>query len=332
MKERRVNISEILDYFRCPAYWAQRWYMGKKLVGKREHAADVGKVLHAVWEDAMKTYQNVQGSNAVGTTLMLLGQQEDYWEKSMHHRMRQEWLKAGFDEDKNDLRKLTALSHRAAWWWGQPLPFDRVLAVEEMLETRIGEVTVGDRGDPIEVVLFGKPDALCERDGIVKHHQLKSYGGNHPGLKVKLIKRSLHEAGYYILALNAFPLESHQTYKGTHLTMLQSLPLKQKTSEGLVMRPHASMCIDMDLFITEPLRKRALMEILRAVKEMLTWEARLDANLCTPQELPQYEHHCGGAFSNSECWFLETCMGYADLNDRMLYEDGNPLEHYEVKA
>lgn len=309
---RRVNVSEILDYQRCPAYWASRWWAKKKLIDKREHAADVGKVTHKVWESAMKAYQSVG-------KLCLEGlQEQEQWEKSMHHTMRAEWLRMGFDEDKNDLRKLTALSHRAAWWWGQPLPFDKVLAVEEMLETELG--TIGE----VKIVLFGKPDAVCERDGKIKHHQLKTYGGYHPGLKVKLIKRSLHEAAYYLLAKEKYGKD----YVGTHLTMLRSLPLKEKTSEGMVMRAHASMCVDEDLFITKRLRQRAEGEILSTVQKMLGWGYKLIFESITPQDLPQHEHQCGGPYSNSECHFLEACMGYASLDDRTLYVDGDPLEHY----
>ncbi len=307
--QRKVNVSEVLDYMRCPALWASKWWAHKRLIGRREHAADVGKVVHSCWEDAIKSY----GAFGPNATKGLTDQAQ--WENGLHHEMRKRWLAAGFDEDTADLRKLTAISHRAAWWWSQPLPFDKVLSVEETLEAPLTD----------SITLFGRLDAVCEHEGWIKHHQLKTYGGAHIGLKIRLIKRSLHESAYWILGM----LKYGKMYRGTHLTLIRTLPLRQKVDGVLQMRPPAAMCVDEDLVIPEALRERAKRDIIRATEAMLRYERQLNACVIKPHDLPQHEHMCGGTFGNSECHFLEVCMRYADLDDRTLYDTVDPLEHYK---
>lgn len=325
---RRVNVSEILDYQRCPSYWAAKWHY--KLGGVRGQlraALDIGTAYHRAWEQAL-THWKEHGETARAG----LGD-PDQWVNSLQLIFTAALEDRGIQPETKDLTTLKALGIRAAWWWRQEQnpPFKHVLATEHVCERVLGVVK------DTEVRLFGRLDAVVDKGPDarlpIRHFQIKTSGTRTPAVLMRIIKRSLHESGYSHVVDDEW---RSRGWGGTHLHMALKLPLRRKDDSGvLVDRNPAEAFIEEDLLVTEAIQTQRTQDLLRVAGQIIVDTRRLLAlqdKFAVPLPLEQREGACGGLHQNSQCIYMDSCDALVRFDDHWVYEPQDPLESYALES
>lgn len=322
---RRINVSEILDYQRCPSYWAMKWHYKLGVRGQLRAALDIGTAYHKAWEQALRHWKNVGEVARPGLS------DPDQWVNSLQMIFTSRLLERNIEPETKDLTTLKALGIRAAWWWRQEKnpPFKQVLAIEHVCERTLAVV------ENTELRLFGRLDAIGDWGPDtrlpIRHFQIKTSGTNTPEVEMRIIKRSLHESGYKFVAEAEWAPQNE--WGGTHLHMALKLPLRRKDDSGvLVDRNPAEAFIEEDLLVTEAIQKKRLQDLVHVATAILHDERRLRAlpdKFAVPLPLEQRESACGGLHRNSQCPYMDSSDGKVRLDDNWVYEEHNPLESYE---
>lgn len=303
----KINVSEILDFQKCPSYWASKWVFKRALKGARAPALDVGRATHLALEEMLKTGQPKTGR----ITAALL----------------QDWATRGLPEDQEALRDARHLEYWISFLMLEPL-WDDVLGTELALEKEIAP----------DLTLIGRLDAVVRVRGKLRHLQWKTIAPSTPWDVFSRVKqRSLHEGAYGELGREHFgpdfagtlligirKLAHHEREKGAVCAYCGDKGYKERNPDvGIYWS---------DLLVDHRKTTRAtdqIREIAGRIREererLLKW--RDTRGTVIPIE--QREQACGGLYGNSLCSYVETCDGNFDLWDGFMYEDIDPMAGYK---
>jgi len=278
----RLNVSRIKDWDWCPQYQGYRWEEKRVRVGGPGRALWLGSRVHEVLAAAM---EGKDGGKVV----------------------------EGCKEE--DEAQAKALDVAVEVWKGKIKPWERVLMVEEALETRVGgfDVETGmnwttKRTEP--VVVFGRPDAVVVWRDKVWHVQHKTVGAGVPvAVFSKGVKRSLHELMYAKMLKEKWP---KMAYGGTMLNVVRKLGAKAMERD-----PGAALHMEF-VPVGEAAIKRACGDVRLVAREI--WEG-------DERGLYQNRASCVGRFGNSLCPYYGVCEGDEAIEGPG-FEDKDPLEGY----
>lgn len=322
----RINASELVREEECPTKRFFQYPVKRRQRRYAEPALSLGKAFHGAFEQVMR------GLETRGNAEIAEGEvyrDPEWWVAQVRDRLVDDLTARGIEPADAELLKARALALRAAWYFSQPLPFDKVLGAEvELVEETEG------------VALAGKLDALVQSGQDLWHLQLKTYGGNAIETEVELLKTGTYEWVYSILG-RAEAGRRKLNYRGTKLLLFSKDALHSRQAgatcsccgeKGYVQKPLTNGVREVDVLIPERRdsahRLYLRTQVRRIELENLTPFAQLrDAPYYPP--IVQNPGACGGRFRNSLCQYFDVCQGRISIFDPVVYEDYNPYSHYE---